>query len=69
VVLVQRLRIQCENEMAHRQQLRNAAQGWFFPGPDKMEVANSYDVFVPAAKLASDIVGGSNVPLKMGMRC
>jgi hypothetical protein len=55
--------------MAHRQQLRNAAHGWFCPVPDKMEVANSYDAFVPAAKLASDIVGGSNVPLKMGTGC
>jgi DnaJ family protein B protein 12 len=44
VVLVQELRIRCENEMSHKQQLRNAAQGWFFPDPEKMEVANGYDM-------------------------
>ncbi|KAK4157674.1 hypothetical protein C8A00DRAFT_39955 [Chaetomidium leptoderma] len=44
VVLVQQLRIKCENEMAHKQQLRNAAQGWFFPDPAKMELANDYSM-------------------------
>ncbi|KAK3304140.1 uncharacterized protein B0T15DRAFT_575654 [Chaetomium strumarium] len=42
VVLVQQLRIKCESEMAHKQQLQNAAQGWFYPDPEKMEVANAY---------------------------
>ena len=44
VVLVQQLRLKCENEMAHKQQLQNAAQGWFFQDPDKMEVANTFDM-------------------------
>lgn len=44
VVLVQQLRLKCENEMAHKQQLRNAAQGWFYQDPAKMELANSYDM-------------------------
>jgi DnaJ family protein B protein 12 len=44
VLLVQELRIKCENEMAHKQQLQNAAQGWFFPDPAKMELANHYDM-------------------------
>lgn len=44
VLLVQQLRVKCENEMEHKQQLRNAAQGWFFPDPDKMEVANAYEM-------------------------
>jgi DnaJ family protein B protein 12 len=44
VLLVQQLRIKCENEMAHKQQLRNAAQGWFFPDPAKMELANDYQM-------------------------
>jgi DnaJ family protein B protein 12 len=44
VVLVQQLRIRCENEMAHKQQLRNAAQGWFFQDPAKMELANAMDL-------------------------
>ena len=42
VLLVRQLRINCENEKAHVQELRNAAQGWFFPDPAKMEVANDY---------------------------
>ncbi|KAL2175371.1 uncharacterized protein P884DRAFT_271642 [Thermothelomyces heterothallicus CBS 202.75] len=44
VVLVQQLRLKCDNEMAHKQQLRNAAQGWFFQDPEKMELANTYDM-------------------------
>jgi len=44
VLLVQQLRIKCENEMAHKQQLQYAAQGWFFPDPAKMELANDYDM-------------------------
>ncbi|EAQ86793.1 hypothetical protein CHGG_08046 [Chaetomium globosum CBS 148.51] len=44
VVLVQQLRIKCENEVSHKQQLRNAAQGWFFQDPDKMEVAKAFDM-------------------------
>ena len=42
VVFIRGLRYKCEEEMSHRQQLRNEAQGWFFPDPAKMEVANSY---------------------------
>lgn len=42
VLLVQKLRVMCEEEMAHKQQLRNAAQGWIRPDPEKMEIANSY---------------------------
>ncbi|KAL2024157.1 hypothetical protein VTK56DRAFT_9937 [Thermocarpiscus australiensis] len=44
VLLVQQLRVQCESEMAHKQQLRNAAQGWFRPDPEKMELANAYEM-------------------------
>ncbi|KAL2155433.1 hypothetical protein VTH82DRAFT_175 [Thermothelomyces myriococcoides] len=44
VVLVQQLRLKCDNEMAHKQQLQNAAQGWFFQDPEKMELANTYDM-------------------------
>lgn len=44
VLLVQQLRNRCESEMQHKQQLRDAAQGWFFPDPDKMEVANAYEM-------------------------
>ncbi|AEO71245.1 ae61672f-de9d-4e72-a859-720895c3240b [Thermothielavioides terrestris] len=42
VLLVQQLRSRCESEMAHKRQLQEAAQGWFFPDPEKMEVANAY---------------------------
>ncbi|KAK3937340.1 hypothetical protein QBC46DRAFT_267758 [Diplogelasinospora grovesii] len=44
VALVQRLRVECDNEMNHKQRLRDAAQGWFYQDPDKMEVANAYDM-------------------------
>lgn len=42
VLLVQQLRIRCEEEMAHKQELRHAAQGWFRQDPGKMEMANAY---------------------------
>ena len=44
VLLVKQLRIKCEEEMAHKQRLRNEAQGWFFPDPAKMEVANDFEM-------------------------
>jgi Domain of unknown function (DUF1977). len=44
VVLVQQLRLQCENEMAHKERLREAARGWFYQDQKKMELANNYDM-------------------------
>ncbi|KAK3361071.1 hypothetical protein B0T24DRAFT_122546 [Lasiosphaeria ovina] len=44
VILVQRLRVMCEDENLHKQKLREEAQGWFYQDPDKMEVANSMDM-------------------------
>ncbi|KAL2263870.1 hypothetical protein VTK26DRAFT_4666 [Humicola hyalothermophila] len=44
VLFIRGLRLKCEEEQSHRQQLRNEAQGWFFPDPAKMELANNYDM-------------------------
>lgn len=38
------LRSMCEDEMAHKHRLREAAQGWFYQDPDKMEVANNFEM-------------------------
>ncbi|KAK0634581.1 DnaJ domain-containing protein [Bombardia bombarda] len=38
----QGLSVACENQRAHQQRLAEAAQGWFYQDPQKMEVARSY---------------------------
>lgn len=43
-VLLNHLRAECENEMMHKQRLFDAAQGWFTQDPEKMEVANRYEL-------------------------
>lgn len=40
--LVRHLKAECENEMIYRQRLRDAAQGWFYQDPEKMELAEAY---------------------------
>ncbi|KAJ4306782.1 hypothetical protein N0V88_000149 [Collariella sp. IMI 366227] len=44
IILVQQLRLKCESEQNHKLQLQQAAQGWFRPDPEKMEVANAFDM-------------------------
>ncbi len=44
VTLVRALRTECEREMMHRQHLREQAQGWFFEDPEKMDMANKYEM-------------------------
>ncbi|KAL2131900.1 hypothetical protein VTI74DRAFT_4456 [Chaetomium olivicolor] len=44
IILVQQLKLKCESEQQHKLQLQNAAQGWFRPDPEKMELANAYDM-------------------------
>ncbi|KAL1844752.1 hypothetical protein VTK73DRAFT_1853 [Phialemonium thermophilum] len=44
VTLVRRLKTECENEMLHKQRLREAAQGWFFQDPEKMELAEKMEM-------------------------
>lgn len=41
--LVRYLRVECENEMIHKQRLYDQAQGWFKQDPDKMDVANRFE--------------------------
>lgn len=36
------LKNECENELMYRQRLLDAAQGWFYQDPAKMEIAQSY---------------------------
>lgn len=42
VKLVQTLRNECENQMMYKQRLRDAAQGWFYQDPDRMQEADAY---------------------------
>ena len=44
VLLVRRLKTECEHEMLHKQRLREAAQGWFFQDMEKMEMAERLDM-------------------------
>ncbi|KAK0704884.1 DnaJ domain-containing protein [Lasiosphaeris hirsuta] len=55
VILIQQLRLKCEDEIAHRDKLREAAQGWFYQNPEKMEVANSFDM--PACRRMKSLPG------------
>ncbi|KAK3344248.1 hypothetical protein B0T25DRAFT_321892 [Lasiosphaeria hispida] len=55
VILIQQLRLKCEDEIAHRDKLREAAQGWFYQNPEKMEVANSFDM--PACRRMKNLPG------------
>ncbi len=55
LILVQQLRIKCEEEVTHKQRLREAAQGWFYQNPEKMEVANSFDM--PACRRLKSLPG------------
>ncbi|OAA55841.1 er associated chaperone [Niveomyces insectorum RCEF 264] len=43
VMLVRATQMQCEAELKHKQALEDAARGWLFQDPEKMEVANSYE--------------------------
>ncbi|EEY19703.1 HLJ1 [Verticillium alfalfae VaMs.102] len=40
--LVRTLQFQCENEMNHKRRMYDAAQGWFFQDPVKMQEATAY---------------------------
>jgi DnaJ family protein B protein 12 len=42
--LLRHLKSECENEMTYRQRLRDDAQGWFYQDPEKMAVAESYNL-------------------------
>lgn len=42
--LVRGLRIECENEMMHKRRLYDAAQGWFYQDPDKLDVADRFEM-------------------------
>ena len=55
VILVRQLRIKCEEEVQHKERLREAAQGWFYQNPEKMEVANAFDM--PACRRLKSLPG------------
>ena len=38
------MRAECDNEMLHRQRLRDDAQGWFSMDQEKLEAAERYDM-------------------------
>ncbi|KAF7563229.1 hypothetical protein G7046_g934 [Stylonectria norvegica] len=42
--LVKHLRTECDNEVVYRQRLRDAAQGWIYQDPEKMAVAEAYNM-------------------------
>lgn len=42
--LIRHLRYECDNELLHKQQLRDAAMGWFYQDPEKMAVADAYEM-------------------------
>ena len=42
VNLVRHLRNECDNELLHKQRLREDAMGWFYQDPDKMAKADGY---------------------------
>jgi DnaJ family protein B protein 12 len=44
VILVQQLRMKCEDEVDHKRKLTEQAQGWFYQDPEKMAVANRYEM-------------------------
>lgn len=44
VSYVQQLRVECEQQIDHRQRIRNDAQGWFFQDPDKMQQAREMEM-------------------------
>lgn len=41
VTLVRKLKTECEHEITRQHRLREAAQGWFFEDPEKMEIAEN----------------------------
>ena len=43
VILVQQLKVKCEDEVDHKRKLKEQAQGWFYQDPEKMAVANRYE--------------------------
>jgi DnaJ homolog subfamily B member 12 len=44
ILLVRTLKDECHREMLHREHLREQAQGWFFQDPDKMDIANKFEM-------------------------
>ncbi|KAK1836076.1 hypothetical protein QBC39DRAFT_326672 [Podospora conica] len=44
VILVQQLRVKCEDEAEHKRKLKEQAQGWFYQDPEKMAVASRYEM-------------------------
>ncbi|KAH7320737.1 hypothetical protein B0I35DRAFT_199168 [Stachybotrys elegans] len=40
--LERHLKNECENEMAYKRRLREAAEGWFFQDPERMATANAF---------------------------
>ncbi|PNY20471.1 J domain-containing protein [Tolypocladium capitatum] len=42
VNLVRHLRNECDNELVHKQRLRDDAMGWFYQDPDKMAKADGF---------------------------
>jgi DnaJ homolog subfamily B member 12 len=53
VNLVRGLRMECANEENHRQALFDAAQGWFYEDPEKMDAARNYAM--PSCKRLDDL--------------
>lgn len=42
--LIVHLRNECESELMYKQRLLDAAQGWFYQDPEKMAIAESYNM-------------------------
>lgn len=42
--LVRTLRFECDNEVVMKRRLYDAASGWFFQDPEKMQKANEYQM-------------------------
>ena len=40
--LFKHLKVECENEMAHKERLYQEAQGWFYQDVDKLNIADQY---------------------------
>ena len=51
--LIRHLRVECENEMTHKQRLYQEAQGWIYQDAEKLNIANQYAT--PSCKRLDDM--------------